>query len=61
MIEICTGLAATIRDSTSQPFAFYVSITLPSGAAETPDITLIEELIRVHKPACTGYILEVKR
>ena len=60
MIEVCTGLTPEIRNSSSQPFVFHIRITPPPGtSSETVDKGLIEELIRVHKPAHAGYILEV--
>jgi len=60
MIEVCTGLTPEIRDSSSRPFVFHISIALPPGASrETLDQGLIEELIQAHKPAHAGYILEV--
>ncbi len=60
MIEICTGLTPVIRESSSQPFVFHIRITLPPGTPnETLDKGLLEELIRTHKPAHAGYILEV--
>jgi phage tail-like protein len=60
MIEVCTGITPEIRNSSSQPFVFHIRITLPPGASsETLDKALIEELIRAHKPAHAGYILEV--
>jgi phage tail-like protein len=60
MIEVCTGLTPVIKESTGQPFVFHISIALPAGdAGNRVDKNLIEELIRVHKPAYAGYILEV--
>jgi phage tail-like protein len=59
IIEVCTGLTPVIED-TSQPFVFRVRITLPHEAArEAVDTDLIDELVRIHKPAHAGYILEV--
>jgi phage tail-like protein len=57
MIEICTGAKAEIADIPSQPFVFRIRVRLPDGSGVTSDD--LEELIRTHKPAHTGYFLEV--
>lgn len=60
MIEVCTGVTPLIRESSSQAFVFHIRITLPANA-EQEGVTkeLIEDLIKAHKPAHAGYILEV--
>jgi phage tail-like protein len=56
MIEVCTGVSPEVTDDPSDPFVFRVSI--PRKSAREKE--LIEELIRMHKPAHAGYVLEVK-
>lgn len=57
MIEVCTGLTPVIIENPLEPFVFRVRITgISKGVV---DKELIEELIRTHKPAHAGYILEV--
>lgn len=57
MIEVCTGLTPVIIENPLEPFVFRVRITGISAGAV--DKEFIEELIRTHKPAHAGYILEV--
>jgi len=57
MIEVCTGLTPVISENPLEPFVFRIRIT--GASAEPVDKELIEELIRTHKPAHAGYILEV--
>jgi hypothetical protein len=57
MIEVCTGLTPVISENPLEPFVFRIRIT--GTSAEPVDKELIEELIRTHKPAHAGYILEV--
>ncbi len=56
MIEICTGLAPDI-DEGSEPFVFHIRLTIPPGS--DVDGAFVEDLVRAHKPAHAGYILEV--
>lgn len=57
MIEVCTGLTPVIIENPLEPFVFRIRIT---GTSENAvDKEFIEELIRIHKPAHAGYILEV--
>jgi phage tail-like protein len=58
MIEVCTGLTPEITEDPAQPFVFRVRVTIPAGSGIERD--LIEELVRAHKPAHAGYVLEVK-
>jgi phage tail-like protein len=65
MIEVCTGLTPEITDVPSrddsgrvQAFVFRVSITIPPES--DIDAAFIEELVRAHKPAHTGYVLDVR-
>jgi phage tail-like protein len=55
MIEICTGLTPVITQS--EPFVFRIAVTIPPGSDARAE--LIEELVRAHKPAHVGYVLEV--
>jgi len=57
MIEVCTGLTPTISDG-DMPFVFHVRIAIPPGS--NVDHAFIEDLIRTHKPAHAGYVLEVQ-
>jgi phage tail-like protein len=65
MIEVCTGLTPEITDLATggsgrppQPFVFRVVITIPPDSGVDP--AFVEELIRTHKPAHAGYILELR-
>jgi phage tail-like protein len=55
MIEVCTGITPVITQP--QPFVFRIVVSIPSGSDARPE--LIEELVRAHKPAHVGYVLEV--
>lgn len=57
MIEVCTGITPVIIENPLEPFVFRIRIT--GTTQEVIDKDLIEELIRTHKPAHAGYILEV--
>jgi phage tail-like protein len=66
MIEVCTGLAPEIDDvpapsdsARSEPFVFRVRLTIPPDAGV--DRELVETLVRAHKPAHAGYVLEVRQ
>ena len=56
VLEIFTGVVPEIDDQSEDlpPFTFSVTIPLPDGEIKRP---LIEQLIEVHKPAHTRYIL----
>jgi phage tail-like protein len=56
MIEVCTGLEASITERPDEPFTFRIAITVPSGGR--PQRELVEELVATHKPAHVGYVLE---
>jgi phage tail-like protein len=57
MIEVCTGIAPQVTEPPGQPHVFQVAMKLPQ---ETDvDRELIEQLIVAHKPAHTGYVLEI--
>jgi phage tail-like protein len=57
MIEVCTGLKPDITDMPGEPFVFRIRVNLPDRDATM--LNYLDELIRVHKPAHTGYLLEV--
>jgi phage tail-like protein len=57
MIEVCTGLTPQITDEPDQPFVFRVQLSVPHGIGV--DLELVEALIKAHKPAHSGYILDV--
>ncbi len=56
MIEVSTGLTPVISDDVGEPFVIRVSVAIPSGSGVRPET--IEDLIRAHKPAHVGYVLE---
>jgi phage tail-like protein len=57
MIEVCTGVAPQITEPPGQPFVFQVAMKLPEDT--DIDRELVEQLIAAHKPAHTGYVLEI--
>ena len=57
MLEVCTGLAPTITEDPKRPYTFRVSVAVPPGHRVRRET--IEELIRAHKPAHVGYVLEM--
>ena len=60
MLEVCTGATIEIRELPDQPFVFHIAARMPPHADADAEQTL-EELIKGHKPAHTGYVLEVQR
>jgi phage tail-like protein len=60
MLEVCTGTKPDITEDPAEPFVFRIRVRLPATAEPEAEATL-NELIRAHKPAHTGYILEVQR
>ncbi|MBC8161187.1 MAG: phage tail protein I, partial [Roseiflexaceae bacterium] len=58
IIEICTGLTPEILEDPAQPFIFRVRLQIP--AHSSVDLALVEDLVRTHKPAHAGYILELQ-
>jgi len=60
VIEVCLGVRPVIHESTSRPNVFHVRVRLPDDA--TPDfLPRLRALISAHKPAHTGYVLEVQK
>jgi phage tail-like protein len=56
MLEVCTGLSISIREPPDEPFVFRVSVSSPTGSRVHRE--LVEELVRTHKPAHVGYVVE---
>ena len=54
MLEVCTGQPVQITDDPERPFVFRISI--PAYTDVSRDF--IERLVRAHKPAHVGYVLE---
>ena len=64
MLEVCGGVSAEVTEDASREFVVRVRVRLPSGGsdAETQERrNLVEDLVRAHKPAHVGYILEFVR
>jgi phage tail-like protein len=59
MIEVVTGLRPEVREDPGRPFVFTVSLTIPAGSEVS--VALVDELVRTHKPAHAGYVLEITR
>jgi phage tail-like protein len=55
MIEVCTGLLPEITEVPGQPFVLRVVIH-PDATREIRE--LVDDLVREHKPAHAGYVLE---
>ena len=65
MIEVCTGLAPEVDEgmvaagpTRSQPHVFHVRVTIPPDS--DVDREFIDALVRAHKPAHAGYVLDVR-
>jgi phage tail-like protein len=58
MIEVCTGATPEISEVPDQPFVFRFKIVLPRDGKV--DREFVEQLIKNHKPAHVGYVLEVQ-
>lgn len=56
MIEVSTGLTPVIADDPTNPFVIRVRVSIPHGSSVRAEV--IEDLIRAHKPAHVGYVLE---
>lgn len=59
LIEVCTGCEADVSEDSDRPFVFDIQVTVPDGNEVSED--LIQHLIQSHKPAHTGFVLEVVR
>jgi len=61
MIEVCTGVTPEITISPASPFVLKISVHLPQNGGDNGTGALfIEELVKAHKPAHVGYVLEVR-
>jgi len=61
MLEVCAGVTPEITVSPSSPFVLKISVQLPKdGSDRDTDKQFIEELVKAHKPAHVGYVLEVR-
>ncbi|RRR66881.1 MAG: FHA domain-containing protein [Candidatus Viridilinea halotolerans] len=58
LIELVTGLTPEVLDEPNQPYVMRVRLSVPTK--HTVDRDLIEDLIKSHKPAHIGYILELR-
>jgi phage tail-like protein len=58
MIEVCTGMMVEISERADTPFVLQIVVEAPEG--HTANWQFIEELVRTHKPAHTGYVIEVR-
>ncbi len=58
IIEVVTGLSPVISDESCPPFVFRITISIPPASGVARE--LVEHLVRLHKPAHAGYILEVR-
>jgi len=54
MLEVCTGQPVQITEDPDRPFVFRISIRAYTDVSRD----FIERLIRAHKPAHVGYVLE---
>jgi phage tail-like protein len=60
VIEVCLGVRPDVTENPSEPNVFRVRVRLPEDA--TPDfLPRLRALISAHKPAHTGYVIEVQR
>ncbi len=59
MIEIWTGILPQIEESTAKAYVFRVRMKAPAGASVNR--LLVEDLLRAHKPAAAGYVLEIEQ
>ena len=57
LIEICTGVTPLINETASDPAILHIRVALPPES--TVDRDAIERLVRAHKPAHVGYVLDV--
>ena len=57
MIEIWTGVTPEIAEDPDQPFVFRVRVKPPPDGEI--DRAMVEHLLNYHKPAASGYVLEI--
>lgn len=58
ILEIWTGATAEVTEDETQPFVFRVRLKLPPGVEV--DRELVEDVLNEHKPAASGYVLELE-
>jgi phage tail-like protein len=58
MIEIWTGITPEITEDPNESFVFHVRLRIPAGAEV--DRLLVEDLLNAHKPAASGFVLELE-
>jgi phage tail-like protein len=56
VLEVAAGVSARVTDDPAEPWVVRVAVTLPPGGAARRDE--VEALVRAHKPAHVGYVLE---
>jgi phage tail-like protein len=56
-IELSTGFTATISNEPKNPFVIRIKINPPPN--ETVPLDILEDVIRTHKPAVMGYVIEI--
>ena len=57
MLEVCTGITPAITEDPAQPHTFRIAMRIPMGSDVRREV--VEELVRAHKPAHVGYVLEI--
>ena len=57
MIEVSTGLTPVVTEGVAGPLVFRVAVRVPPGSEVRRET--VEELVRLHKPAHVGYVLEM--
>jgi phage tail-like protein len=58
LIELCVGVTPEILEEAGAPFVFRIRMRSVPGA--DIDVALVEALVRQHKPAHVGYILDIQ-
>jgi phage tail-like protein len=56
MLEVSAGVAARVTDDPAEPWVVRVEVTLPPAGEVRREA--VEALVRAHKPAHVGYVLE---
>lgn len=57
MLEVAAGVTAEVAEDASEPWVVRVRVTLPPNGDVRPEA--VDALVRAHKPAHVGYVLEV--
>jgi phage tail-like protein len=58
IVELWTGIHPRIEESPDEPFVF--NVRMRSEADRPIDRRLVEDLLRTHKPAHAGFVLEIE-